>query len=99
MEAKNSHKRFLQLNATNSSDKSERLLLSMIAERDYIVSSQMMSQKLAASFVNFDLICIGVGLFCLVTVCKYFDFLTLSMRQHFKVEFYSELLVFRHCYA
>lgn len=52
----------------NSSDKSEQLLVSRIAERDYIISSQMMSQKLAASFVNFDLVCIAVGLFCIITV-------------------------------
>lgn len=71
-EAKNAHKKYLQKNAMDSSDKNEQLLNSKIAERNYIISSQMISQKLAASFVNFDLVCIAVGLFCLVSVNEYF---------------------------
>lgn len=59
----------------NSSDKNEQLLVSKIAERNYIISSQMMSEKLAASFINFDLVCIAVGLLCLVTVQEYFCFI------------------------
>lgn len=73
-EARKAHKRFLQRTDTN-----EQLLISKIAERNYIISSQIMSQKLAASFVNFDLISIAVGLFCLTTVRPYFTIFPPSM--------------------
>lgn len=68
IEAKNAHKKYLQAKVMNTSDRNQELFDSRIAERNYIISSQMMSQKLAASFVNFDLVSIAVGLLCLVMV-------------------------------
>lgn len=64
--AKNAHKKFLQ-SIPNST---EQIQVFESAERSYITASKEMSDKLADSYVNFDHICISIGLVCLVTVCK-----------------------------
>lgn len=67
-EAKNAHKTFLQLNADKLENENDKFKAFYSAERYYIASSEAMSQKLADSFVKFDLVSITIGLTCLVTV-------------------------------
>ncbi|XP_031627446.1 GPI ethanolamine phosphate transferase 2 [Contarinia nasturtii] len=66
-DAKNAHKKFLQLNAKEN----DRLQYFKSAERHYISSSKEMSNRLADSYVNFDHLCIALGLFCSLTSFLY----------------------------
>lgn len=67
-QAKDAHKSLLQLDAGGLTNGSELLIAFKVAERNYIASSEIMSYRLADSFVNFDLVYIAIGMFCLITV-------------------------------
>lgn len=85
-DAKNAHKLFLHRNRDSSSYENDLLLAFKLAERNYIASSEVMSQRLSDSFINFDLISIIIGLICLVTVSNdtlninYYLFMSIAMR-------------------
>lgn len=56
------------------------MLAFKLAERNYIASSEVMSQRLADSFINFDLVSIVIGLLCLSTVSYHFIALPFNIR-------------------
>lgn len=62
------HKIFLQLNGNDSETTSKKSTLYENAERSYSAAAKVMSQKLADSYVNFDLFSIITGLICLASV-------------------------------
>lgn len=68
LEAKEAHKTFLQLNGDDSEAASKKSTLYENAERSYRAAAKVMSQKLADSYVNFDLFSIITGLICLASV-------------------------------
>lgn len=49
-------------------NENERVQAFKSAERNYVEASKGMSAKLVDAYVNFDHVCIAIGLVCLVTV-------------------------------
>lgn len=97
-EAKNMHKIFLQMNTIENEN--ERKKAFKLAERNYIGASKAMSDELADSYVNFDHICIVIGLICLVTV---FNFSTVvsyhTRRKYMYVFFFFRHFFMWHCHS
>lgn len=99
-QAKNAHKLFLQRhNETGSEYENDRILAFKLAERNYIASSERMSQRLANSFINFDLDAIVIGILCLVTVSNHSIAFFVKFRFLKKLLIIQQTLYFRHFFT